>query len=362
MLYRNINNEDNGRSVREKLNTMLGSLIDGTKGVNAIWEKILSILASLTETKDTIDRNCDSLQKGILQAYDYIDRKTDAIEVSLLRNKGYYPTIEELKEYIPYSDDGCIAYVGSNYPYKIYRWESAEWVDTGEVLTEGEVNLAYYYTRPQIDAKVGTLQEQITLNTDTNTTQTKQITSLLERVRQLDCIVDLGTFDKSSQAETRAIDYASQQGVIILTYATTDGRRGWIEQVFSNSKATVQYLYFDGSRFVRKVSWGTGVADKWQNITGSERIQGLVYDSANRTIGFKDSLGDANWGKVTLPFLTGSEEIITTMQQAIKELTVRIEELEKGGSVEDGTLSASARVVNEVMSVQGSVEDGILKL
>lgn len=52
------------------------------------------------------------------------------------------------------------------------------------------------------------------------------------------------------------------------------------------------------------------------------------------------------------------------VQQTIKDLTARIEALENyhSTSVESGTLSASASVVNEVMSVQGSVEDGILKL
>lgn len=65
----------------------------------------------------------------------------------------------------------------------------------------------------------------------------------------------------------------------------------------------------------------------------------------------------------------GVTKTLATLQQTIKELTARIEELEKGGGgssssadVEDGTLSASASVVNEVMSVQGSVKDGILKL
>lgn len=61
------------------------------------------------------------------------------------------------------------------------------------------------------------------------------------------------------------------------------------------------------------------------------------------------------------------EEAIAALQQTIRDLTARIEALEKGGGgssadVEDGTLSASASVANGVMSVQGSVEDGILKL
>lgn len=59
---------------------------------------------------------------------------------------------------------------------------------------------------------------------------------------------------------------------------------------------------------------------------------------------------------------------VTALQQTIRDLTVRIEALERGGGgsssadVESGTLSASASVANDVMSVQGSVEDGILKL
>lgn len=52
------------------------------------------------------------------------------------------------------------------------------------------------------------------------------------------------------------------------------------------------------------------------------------------------------------------------MQQTIQDLTARIEALENyhSTSVQNGTLSASASVVNDVMSVQGSVKDGILKL
>lgn len=60
--------------------------------------------------------------------------------------------------------------------------------------------------------------------------------------------------------------------------------------------------------------------------------------------------------------------VLADLSRRIDNLTERIEALEKGGGgcgsayVEDGTLSASASVTNEVMSVQGSVEDGILKL
>lgn len=60
--------------------------------------------------------------------------------------------------------------------------------------------------------------------------------------------------------------------------------------------------------------------------------------------------------------------ILSDLSRRIDNLTTRIEALEKGGgggssaNVESGTLSASASVANDVMSVQGSVEDGILKL
>ena len=66
--------------------------------------------------------------------------------------------------------------------------------------------------------------------------------------------------------------------------------------------------------------------------------------------------------------INAHEEAIAALQQTIKDLTTRIEALEKGGGgsssadVENGTLFASASVVNDVMSVQGSVIDGILKL
>lgn len=60
--------------------------------------------------------------------------------------------------------------------------------------------------------------------------------------------------------------------------------------------------------------------------------------------------------------------VLADLSRRIDNLTERIEALEKGGGgcgsayVENGTLSASASVTNDVMSVQGSVEDGILKL
>lgn len=114
--------------------------------------------------------------------------------------------------------------------------------------------------------------------------------------------IDLGNFDSATAAEDEAVKYASNMNARYLVYSVAGNKSGIITQAFSNQSATVQFLYYAGSRYVRKVSWGNGTKTDWANITGAERIMGLVFDTSTNKLSFKDALGDANWGSVTLPF------------------------------------------------------------
>lgn len=42
------------------------------------------------------------------------------------QNKGYFTTSEDLAEMYPIGSPGNIAYVGSTYPYSIYKWDNSQ--------------------------------------------------------------------------------------------------------------------------------------------------------------------------------------------------------------------------------------------
>lgn len=159
MEYRSISNKDKGHSVRGKINTMFSSLINGSEGVLAIWRKLFGLDETIRNIESTVQTNYDDLRKSVTQSYDYTDRQCAQLRVSFedatLRNKGYFPTIEALNAKIPFSEEGCIAYVGTEYPYSIYRWQNSAWVDTSKTGGDETVRLAYYYTKDEIDLMNG---------------------------------------------------------------------------------------------------------------------------------------------------------------------------------------------------------------
>lgn len=114
------------------------------------------------------------------------------------------------------------------------------------------------------------------------------------------CIVNLGSYTSAGTAEQAAAQYASNSNVKFIVYNAA-GKGGIIEQNFSNTSATVQFLYYDGKRYARTISWAVGTVGAWKNITGAERIQSLYYDSDTGKIGFVDMLTGDKWGAVTLP-------------------------------------------------------------
>ena len=165
-----------------------------------------------------------------------------------------------------------------------------------------------------VDVELEAQADKIMLNIDSrqngytitfpNVTTTKVGFMLPQDKEKLDglnaCIVNLGTFANAGSAEQAAAQYASNSNVKFIVYNAA-GKGGIIEQNFSNSSATVQFLYYGGHRYAREVSWGAGTVGAWKDITGSERIQSLYYESNTGKIGFVDMLTGDKWGAVTLP-------------------------------------------------------------
>lgn len=92
-----------------------------------------------------------------------VSAETQRIELASRKNKGYYATYDELTSIVPQGSMGDIAFIGTKYPYRIYKWNGTAWIDTFETGGEQSVNLADYYTRREVDEKVETNKEGIEL-------------------------------------------------------------------------------------------------------------------------------------------------------------------------------------------------------
>ena len=73
------------------------------------------------------------------------------LQASTYKNKGYFSSKSTLVAAYPSASDGCIAYVGTSYPYAIYVWSKAAntWLDSGKTGGDETVNLGDYYTKEE---------------------------------------------------------------------------------------------------------------------------------------------------------------------------------------------------------------------
>ena len=72
------------------------------------------------EASNTINNNNNKISLAIA-----------TLENATLKNRGYFTSVEKLKEAIPNPTIGSKAYVGTSEPYAIYIVENGIWVDSG---------------------------------------------------------------------------------------------------------------------------------------------------------------------------------------------------------------------------------------
>ena len=82
-----------------------------------------------------------------------IDSDLKKVKNATTRNKGYFSSIDELKAAFSTANVGDIAYVGSAYPYAIWKWNGSSWANSGSTGGEESVNLGDYYTKVETDEK-----------------------------------------------------------------------------------------------------------------------------------------------------------------------------------------------------------------
>ena len=296
------------------------------------------------------------------QNFDLIENEFLHLTDATVYNKGIHKSATALSSAYPTCMVGSYAFVGTSAPYAIYTYQQlGGWVNSMATGEPQEVNInnvplatasqnglmsKNHVTKiTDLDTAISVLRETLNTYAASVTDVAEDLEALVESNRQIgetldtvgtqlsknsqaltalgdedtkikntielykdswvfikNTFVNLGTFSSAGLAEDEAVKYASNANARYLVYSISGGASGLIVQAFSNQSATVQFLYYAGSRYVRKVSWGNGTKTGWFNVTGAERIMGLAFDASTNKLSFKDALGDANWGSVTLPF------------------------------------------------------------
>lgn len=90
-----------------------------------------------------------------------IAREINAIKDATSNNKGYFLTEEALVSTYPSANEGSKAYVGENYPYKIYLYQNGLWTDSGQTGGDDSFNAGEFYTKTQIDQQHEAINNEI---------------------------------------------------------------------------------------------------------------------------------------------------------------------------------------------------------
>ena len=118
-------------------------------GINKINSK-----SNWGEAAANLNNNFDTLNADILKIKD-----------ATTRNKGYFATAEDLFAALPSGQIGDVAFVGAEYPFKVYRRDTYGWANTGEYGGES-VDLHEYYTKDEVDEKTEVLHVEISEEID----------------------------------------------------------------------------------------------------------------------------------------------------------------------------------------------------
>lgn len=102
-----------------------------------------------------------SSQKGLPNSV--ITKEINALKDATSNNKGYFLSLEKLKAAYPTANEGSKAYVGSNYPYQIYLYETSMggWHYTDETGGDDTFNAGEFYTRTEIDQQHEVINNEI---------------------------------------------------------------------------------------------------------------------------------------------------------------------------------------------------------
>lgn len=68
------------------------------------------------------------------------------------KHKGYFKSLPDLQAAYPTSSLGSIAWVGTKYPFALFRWNGTAWATDGTTGGDEDLDLSQYYTKEEAKA------------------------------------------------------------------------------------------------------------------------------------------------------------------------------------------------------------------
>ena len=82
-----------------------------------------------------------------------IDTEVEKLKNATYKHKGYFKTLADLETAYPTSSLGSVAWVGTQYPFTLYRWiMRTGWTTDGTTGGDENLDLSQYYTIEEVKA------------------------------------------------------------------------------------------------------------------------------------------------------------------------------------------------------------------
>ena len=82
-----------------------------------------------------------------------IDTEVEKLKNATYKHKGYFKTLADLQTVYPTSSLGSVAWVGTQYPFTLYRWiMRTGWTTDGTTGGDENLDLSQYYTKEEVES------------------------------------------------------------------------------------------------------------------------------------------------------------------------------------------------------------------
>lgn len=83
-----------------------------------------------------------------------IDLEVEKLKNATYKHKGYFKSLPDLQATYPTSSFGSIAWVGTKYPFALFRWNGAAWETDGTTGGDENLDLSQYYTKEEVNEAI----------------------------------------------------------------------------------------------------------------------------------------------------------------------------------------------------------------
>ena len=98
------------------------------------------------------DTTWNDAAAGINSNYAKIDSEVEKLKNATYKHKGYFKSLPDLQAAYPTSSLGSIAWVGTKYPFALFRWNGTAWATDGTTGGDEDLDLSQYYTKEEVKA------------------------------------------------------------------------------------------------------------------------------------------------------------------------------------------------------------------